>query len=168
MKLSLRKSEISGFILASVLGTLFHFVYQWSGNNPVVGLFFPVNESVWEHLKLIFFPIIITSIPEYCFSDIRSKCFACVKLSSALIGMAATVTLFYTYTGIIRRNIDFVNIIIFFIAMGMAWLYSYKRLSSEKCAAISDWICFIAILCLILIFALFSVNPPDIALFHSP
>lgn len=171
MKLSLKKTEILGFIAACVMGTLFHFVYEWSGNNPVAGLFFPVNESVWEHLKLIFLPIIITAIPEYCFFNIQSKCFVCTKLASALLGMTATVTLFYTYTGIIGRNIDFINIIIFFISMGIAWFYSYKTLSSEKCGLIGlipEWICFFSILCIILLFAFFSVMPPDIAIFYSP
>ena len=59
MKPSLKKIEWISFLAASVLGTLFHFVYGWSGENPVAGLFFPVNESTWEHLKLIFFPILL-------------------------------------------------------------------------------------------------------------
>lgn len=44
------------FIFISILGVLLHFTYEWSGDNPAVGLFSAVNESTWEHLKLIFFP----------------------------------------------------------------------------------------------------------------
>ena len=41
-------------ILVLISGVLLHFAYEWSGNNPLVGAFSAVNESTWEHLKLIF------------------------------------------------------------------------------------------------------------------
>ncbi len=68
MKYSLKTIEIISFIIASLLGVIFHFIYGWSGENAVAGLFFPVNESTWEHLKLIFFPILLVSIGEFYFS----------------------------------------------------------------------------------------------------
>ena len=51
--------HIAGAILVCAMGTLAHFVYEWSGNNPVVGLFCAVNESTWEHIKLLFFPMLL-------------------------------------------------------------------------------------------------------------
>ena len=59
------KLEAIGFIFTSVLGTLMHFFYEWSGNNTFVGLFCPVNESPYEHLKLLFFPALFYFIIEY-------------------------------------------------------------------------------------------------------
>ena len=59
MKNTLKKSEIFGAIFVMVFGTLMHFFYDWSGKNPVVALFAPYNESTWEHLKLLFFPVLI-------------------------------------------------------------------------------------------------------------
>ena len=53
------------FIIVGTVGTLWHFVYDWTGDNHFIGFFFPVNESTWEHLKLIFFPAIIYSVIEY-------------------------------------------------------------------------------------------------------
>lgn len=49
-------------IISIIIGTLLHFVYEWSGNNFIVGLFAPVNESVWEHLKLILLPATLFGI----------------------------------------------------------------------------------------------------------
>ena len=43
-------------LVAAFLGTLNHFLYFLSGQSPIVALFCPVNESVWEHLKLLYFP----------------------------------------------------------------------------------------------------------------
>ena len=48
---------IAGILCVSILGTLLHFTYRWSGRNPLIGLIAPVNESVWEHMKLLFFPM---------------------------------------------------------------------------------------------------------------
>lgn len=58
---SLKKVMIFAAIIVSVIGTLAHFVYDWSGQNSFVGLFTPVNESTWEHMKLLFFPMLFVS-----------------------------------------------------------------------------------------------------------
>ncbi len=50
---------LSGILFTSILGTLSHFLYGWSGSRVLVGLFAPVNESVWEHMKLLFFPMLL-------------------------------------------------------------------------------------------------------------
>ena len=61
----IKQFHIVGLLFTLLTGFLLHFVYEWSGDNPLVGLFSPVNESVWEHLKLLFFPILAYSIVEY-------------------------------------------------------------------------------------------------------
>ena len=57
--------ELFAFIIASILGVIFHFLYNWTGQIRFIGFFVPVNESIWEHLKLIFYPITIVSLAEY-------------------------------------------------------------------------------------------------------
>ena len=53
---------ITGIIFTFLAGTLLHFAYEWSGTNFWVGLFAPVSESIWEHMKLLFFPMLIYSM----------------------------------------------------------------------------------------------------------
>lgn len=48
---------IIGILAVWVSGSLFHFVYDWTGKNTFAGLFFPTNESTWEHMKLAFLPM---------------------------------------------------------------------------------------------------------------
>ncbi len=48
-------SSVFSFLLAS----LFHFAYDFFGQGLIFSFFFPTNESVWEHLKLAFYPTII-------------------------------------------------------------------------------------------------------------
>lgn len=55
----LKRLSVIGVIFVTLAGTLSHFLYGWSGKNALVGLFAPVNESVWEHMKLLFFPMLL-------------------------------------------------------------------------------------------------------------
>ena len=59
---SLKRYTIAGLIFVLITGTLAHFAYEWSGCNRLLGLFFPVSESTWEHMKLIFFPLLLYSL----------------------------------------------------------------------------------------------------------
>ena len=64
--MSIKKNVIAFFIIG-ILGTLSHFIYEWTGENLIAGYFFNVNESTWEHLKLLFFPTVTYSVFEYTF-----------------------------------------------------------------------------------------------------
>lgn len=56
----MKRFDWLGLGLACALGTAAHFFYSWFPT-PLVGLFVPVNESVWEHLKLLFWPTVLTA-----------------------------------------------------------------------------------------------------------
>lgn len=58
----MKKALSIGFVCAALLGTGLHFLYTWCPL-PLVGLFAPVNESVWEHLKLLYWPFLAVCIP---------------------------------------------------------------------------------------------------------
>lgn len=49
--------EVISTIFIMILGVVLHFTFEWANNNILVGTFSPVNESIWEHLKLLFFPM---------------------------------------------------------------------------------------------------------------
>lgn len=165
---SLKKIEIISFLIASVLGVLFHFVYDWTGENAIAGLFFPINESTWEHLKLIFFPISLLALIEYFILGIRYNNFIFNKFLSVLLGMAVTVILFYTYTGIYGKNSDVLNILIYFLSMAAAYIFSYHWIRSRKMSAVSAKVGFWGFVILMLLFFLFTLFPPTIGLFRSP
>jgi hypothetical protein len=168
MKKKLKITELVCWIIACGLGTLLHFVYEWSGKDPLVALFCPVNESTWEHLKLLFYPILVVSIPEYFI--LRKQCglFLCTKFLSALLGMGLTVVLFYTYVGVYGKNVDAVNIILYFIAMAAAYIFSCYRLADRSSRSAFPGLCLAGSCLMVILFAVFSVYPPTIGLFQSP
>lgn len=158
--------QIFSFIFVSILGTVLHFTYEWSNCNQFVGLFGAINESTWEHLKLIFFPMLITTIIGYFYIGKNTPSFLCSKTIGIIISILFTIVFFYTYSGILGTNIDFINILTFFIAVLLGEYTSYKLM-------ISDFTCnkknaFITIVILLICFIIFTYNPPQIGLFEIP
>ena len=133
-----------------------------------VAFFAPVNESTWEHLKLLFFPYLIWTIIQYYLMK-KEKGIILSKLIGAVCGMASIVIFFYTYTGITGTSIEFLNILSFFIGVGTAfaidnYLIKSKKLNSTKYDTIGIAI-FIGISAL---FFIFTIVPPFIPLFKDP
>lgn len=168
MNKNLFKYTIIGFIFVSILGSLAHFFYEWSGYNFIVGLFSAVNESVWEHLKLLFFPYLIWSIIEFFALDKNKSVFP-AKALGAVSGMTVIVVFFYVYTGITGENIDFLNIISFFIGVAVSFAVDYMLIKKEKFSTTSGMVIGItALLIIMMFFVLFTVFPVKIPLFEDP
>ena len=164
----IKTAEIISFVIASILGVLFHFVYDWTGENRLVGFFVPVNESTWEHLKLIFYPVALVSIFEYYLAGMRFENFLCIKVRSIWVGMLCVVTLFYTYSGIFGKAIDWVNILVYFISLGAAYCYSCRRLLGQKSVKNTPVLCIISFTVVAILFMIFTLYPPAIGLFAEP
>ena len=163
------KYNLIAFLFIGIFGALGHFLYEWSGENVIIGYFFPINESTWEHLKLLFFPMVIFSIIEYIFVKNEIKNYAFSVTASVIIGMISIVTLFYTYQGICGKKVDFINIAIFYISLIIMLTVKTRLIEREKfngqnSALISVFICFI----ITLLFVFFTYNPLQIGLFKTP
>ena len=168
MTKKLKKWEIVGVIIVALLGTLGHFLYDLTGQNQIVGKFFPVNESTWEHLKLLFFPYVVYGLVEWVYIGKNYHGFAFSKLSGVLSGMAFIVVSFYTYTGILGYSIDFINILIYLISVVIAFCVSFKQLSDDKLRLMFKTPSIIMLAAIALIFVIFTSNPPKINLFKDP
>ena len=164
---TLKKYCILGFLFVSLVGTLSHFVYEWSGNNFLVGFLFPINESTWEHMKLAFFPMLLYSI--YANGKLKQEypCVTSALLSGTLLSTLLIPILFYTYSGILGQTIDAVNIATYYISILVAFITIYRLTVSCKAEP------FLGLLkSLILIFAaaflVFTYLPPNLGIFVSP
>ena len=71
----IRKDDLRSVTAVIVLGSLCHFLYDWSGGLSLAALFCPVNESVWEHLKLLYFPFLLVSLVSFRRSSPRPDLF---------------------------------------------------------------------------------------------
>ena len=129
MKRELRRWEIVGFIATGLFGTLLHFVYEWTGGNRVIAVFSAVNESTWEHMKLLFIPFLVFTVVEFIVFSEAFRNFFAVKAASILLGLVSIPVLFYTLTGMFGKLPDWVNITIFFLADALLYFVSYRLLT---------------------------------------
>ena len=166
MNKSIFKFQLSSAIFIAILGTFLHFTYNLSGGNVIVGLFSAVNESTWEHLKLIFFPNLITIIIGYFYIGKNIPNFLCAKTLGLITSILFTIIFFYTYTGILGYNIAFINILTFYTAVILGEYTAYRiMLSNFKC---NKKIAIIILSVLFACFVIFTFNTPQIGLFEDP
>ncbi len=167
MKRSIVLWQIIGFFAVSVLGTLLHFLYDLSGLT-FTALFSAVNESTWEHMKLLFFPMFFFAAVECFCIALPYGSFWCIKLSGTLLGLLLIPVLFYSLNGIFGTTPDWVNITIFFIAVLVSFIYETKQFKKETAECKYNAPAFYA-LCLIAVsFFIFTFMPPQIPLFQDP
>lgn len=156
------------FVVASPL----HFLFDWTGKNLIAGLFTPVNESPWEHLKLTFWPILIWWIIGYLLYGRKSeKAFPRAAVSCAVaevVCMLFIVAFYYTYTGafgIESLILDIASLLLglVFAVLLAVHVYVYSNPSGAG-AAVSVAI----ILAMAAAFIVFTFAPPHIPLFMDP
>lgn len=111
------KRKIIGFFVVGILGTLFHFAYDFFNRPLFLSFMLPIDESIFEHLKLIFFPTIIYMLIDLKINKENRREYFISYIYNIFIANIITIVFFYTYYGMLGKNIDFVNIAIYFIAI---------------------------------------------------
>ena len=164
---SILKYELISTVFIMIAGVLLHFTFKWSGNNILVGIFTPVNESIWEHFKLVFFPITISAIIGYFYEGKNMNIYLWGKMQGTILAMIFIVIFFYTYTGIIGQNIDFINIGSYFIAIILGQSYAITKINKDKENIGFKYVIFVFLI-ICLAFIVFTFSPPQINLFKDP
>ena len=165
-KKKIRNFQIFSAIFTFVLGTILHFLYKWTGENHIVALFSSLNESVWEHLKLAYFPMMLTILIGYFYLGHNSCNFLCSKTIGILVAMVAIVTFFYTYTGVLGKNIPVIDISSFYISTLIGEFIAYLLMINKyKC---NNLIASIILIIIFISFIIFTYNTPNLGIFKDP
>ncbi len=163
----LKRLTFAGVFVVIISGILWHFVYEWTGKNFIVGFFFPVNESTWEHMKLCFFPMLLYSLYMNKKLKIKYPCITSSLLLGILVGTFSIPILFYTYSGMLGFHFLFFDMVTFIASIFLAFLTVYKFSSSNKLACLYYFLILLAGL-LFICFLLFTYYSPGIGLFANP
>ena len=164
-----RTWEVAGLLFVLVLGNLLHFVYDWTGGNDVAAAFAATNESTWEHMKLLAVPWIVWSLMEWLALRKGQDNVPAARAAGLLLGLALIPVVFYTYRGILGQNIDWVNILIFQLAVLLAFTVSRTfqakgRLCGRRWQAVG-----LAILLAVwALFVVWTYRAPQLAIFKDP
>ncbi len=159
--------QFAGFCLTALGGTLLHYLYEWSSEALVAAPFSGVNESTWEHMKLLYFPWLLFALFQWrYFRDCRGFWWA--KLRGIFAGLVTIPVLFYTYNGAFGKSPDWLNIAIFFVAAAVTYGVEC-RLSRKK--GIDRGIPAVPLAVVLLmgvLFVVFTFAPPQLPLFRDP
>lgn len=157
---------IFGIIFVTLLGALFHFVYEWSNQNYWIAPFFSVNESVWEHMKLAFWPLLIFAIFTYLFLRKRINNYITGVAEGIFLTILLIPFFFYIYTYYFDDNI-IADIIIFILSIAFGFLLSYYIFKANTLPPEIQLLECLGLFVLAVAFITFTYCPPICDLFRS-
>ena len=164
-----RTWEVLGLLFTIAAGNLLHFVYGWSGKNNIVAAFASVNESTWEHMKLLAVPWILWSVIEWLILGRDRNSVLAARAVGLLVGLLAIPTFFYTYQGITGANSALVNIIIFQVAVLLTFWVSWQIQDSRRLSSkVWQWLGGLLLLGMGALFVIWSYAPPTLPVFVDP
>lgn len=167
-----KKSFYFGILFIGLMGVPMHFLYSFSGNSPVVAFISPVNESVWEHLKLHVLPMIIW----WCASYIVLKRKCSVNFSKWFVSFVAAfivcplviVLFYYTYTGTLGKHSMVLDIFSYFLGVTLSQLFALHIYRYAKIGSLLFYISAIIFTLLMVSFIVFTYDPPQLPIFEVP
>lgn len=160
--------ELVGIVFIILFGSMFHFTFELSGHNSIVAIFSAVNESVWEHLKLGFWPALLFAIVEYRCLKKSTNNFLFAKTVGIYLIPLIIIILFYAYTTVLGKDLFVMDILIFIIAVIVGQLSSFRLLVSKEMPKYLEKISLIALVILGIAFVLFTFYPPHLPIFRDP
>ena len=157
---------LCGFLFTALLGAASHFFYKWSGNSPVAALFFPVNESTWEHLKLVFFPA-FTYFGTGAFFMKKTPNYAAAAFFAILSAVLFIPLVFYFYTAVVGESVLAMDILVFILAVFVGYTAAYYILTARSRPALNA-VSAVGLLILLALYLALTSFPPRCFLFRDP
>ncbi len=159
---------VGGAVLSFGLAVLLHFLYDWSGGLRFAAIFSLVNESVWEHVKILLWPYLLWSFAVYYILKPDMRRLIVARTVGVYAVAVLTICFFYIYTGILGKNIAWVD-----IASSAVWLLVGEiislRVLNARWPIREYYVIAVAALMLIVVMLLcFTVSPPRLGLFADP
>ncbi len=153
-------------VVIFLLGSAFHFLYKLLGNSPVAAVLFAVNESVWEHMKLLSTAALLWMVVDWRISGIESRTrFFQARALSLPLSLLLIPAAYYLF----KEAFQLENVILSIaILAASSFLYQWLAQRLERSLLASRNRRVLAILALTAIFLLFSAftfYPPHLPLF---
>lgn len=165
MKRPALKWELIGIAGISILGAVLHFAFELSGEWPPLGVIAAVNESVFEHLKLTFWPTLIYAAVTYRLLRQDTHNFLTAKTAAVYVMPVTIVVLFYGYTTLTGIDSVIVDILIFIVAVAVGQLVSYRILVTKQLPPWLKWLSLALMVVLALVYALLTFYPLHVPFF---
>lgn len=162
--------EIGAIFFIFLSGSIVHFAFELSNFWYPMAPFAAVNESIWEHLKMVFWPGLIFFTLQYYFLR-NEKCaneFWTAKALCLIIMPLLIVLGWYGVVAVTGEHYFIVDVALFLGAIIAGQFLSYAFLSGKLNSNLKPRLALLAIFLMALAFAFFSFFPPKLSLFeHS-
>ncbi len=159
----MKRQYIIAFVLTALAGTGLHFLYDLCPN-PLFALIAPVNESIWEHLKLFFWPFLVAGWALY--AKDRSRSLLGAWMAAALLMPAVLLGAYYTLLGGFDLTGEVSNIALYYIVLAIGFWFAYTHRNSQGLARAAGVLTMLAAVyasCLLV----FSIAAPDFPIFRG-
>ena len=128
-----------------------------------------MNESTWEHMKLLFFPVFFFSVIQVCFLGRNYPNVLSARAAGTLAGLVLIPTLFYTYTGVFGRHWLWADIAVFLIAAAAVYVVDFLLLERRRPGGLWRQVAGLLVLWLLaFLFIYFTFRPPQLPLWQDP
>lgn len=159
---------ISSTLLAFCLAFVFHFSYDWLNHNLFAGLFFPVDESVFQHLKLTLYPLMLGWFIFYRLIDTpeplkQYEIFTGILLSTA-ITIYTVLSIYYILQGGFLLSNTFIDIGSLFLGMLLGQFTASRVLVLHQTPGWLGCLCGILLILMAILFMYFTLCPADLPL----
>lgn len=159
--------EIGGYLFIGLVGASLHFTFELSNfSSNVVAYFSAVNESTWEHLKMVFFPGLVFALIQYTYVRGQVNNYLVAKTISLFLMPLVIVVGWYIYAPAVGRSIYPVDLALFYIAVLIGQFASYKLLTRPPLESKYKTYAMVALAVMFVAFSTFTFFPPRIFLFE--
>jgi hypothetical protein len=165
MKKRALKWEMAGIAIIFFVGAVLHFVFEWAHCWPPLAAIAPVNESVWEHFKLGFWPGLLYGAIEYVLIGRSIRGFWVGKAWGLFIMPLIVGVGFYAYTAVLGDDLLVIDISLFLVAVAVGQWVSYRVMVREPIAQWARTCALIGLVAMAAAFSAFSYLPPRVPLF---
>lgn len=164
---SLKHWRLAGIIAIIILGFLLHYLFSWTDGSKVIGLFAPVNESIWEHLKLGYWSVVILSLIEYFQIKRSINNYFFAKIIGILTLEVTIIFIYYGYTFIVGKDIFWIDIGSYILGAIICQYLTYIFFKQRQYSKFINRLSLSTFIGIGVLFAVATYYPPHIALFKD-
>ena len=163
-----KKYILNSIWFVFIIGSAFHFVYDLTGKNFLIGLLVPINESIWEHTKLTTIPLLLYYFGITLFkNDIDKKRFLLSMILAIIFNIIFIPSAYYLFKGGLAIEGLVLDISIFLVSIilsSLLALHFYDRANRVLPNFLSIFISIIVLIAYIIL----TIVPPEVPIFEDP
>ena len=161
------KETLIDITITCIIGIILHFAYEFSGKNILVALFSAVNNSIWNHIKIIIFSIYIVSLVKMYITQKREKNLWTALFFKIITAIIAMLMLYNLYIFLFMVHNLIVDICIFYIAITLASIAQKVILNKVNVSPVVEDVYKYINLALIILTIIFSIYPLNLNVFRD-